>query len=187
MELEDIIKDVKSKLSEKRFNHSLGVMERAEVLAKIYGEDVEKAKKVGIAHDIAKEMSKEEMFEYTKENHIKISEIELNNPSLLHGKIGADISKKKYGFDEKMQNAIIYHTTGYENMDMFAKIIYVADKTENSRKNYKNVEFEQKLSEEDIDATIIYLINNLITKCIDDKKLIDPSSIVLRNKLMSKK
>lgn len=187
MELEEIIKDVKSILSEKRFNHSLGVMERAEILAKIYGEDVQKAKKVGIAHDIAKEMSKEEMLKYTKENNIIISEIELNNPPLLHGKIGADIAKKKYKFDDKMQKAIIYHTTGDENMDMFAKIIYVADKTENTRKNYKNVEFEQRLSEENIDNCIIYLIDDLIKKCINEKKLIDPNSILLRNKLMMKK
>lgn len=185
MKLEDIIKDVKSELSEKRFEHSIGVMERAEVLANIYGLDVEKAKKVGIAHDIAKEIPTDKKFKYIEENNIKIDEIEKNNPALLHGKIGADIAKKRYEFDESMQKAILYHTTGHEDMDLLAKIIYVADKTEKTRK-YKGelLKEEQKMSEEDIDKTMIYLINNAIKKNIDRNNLIDPNSILIRNKLM---
>lgn len=187
MELEGIIEDVKSTLSEKRFNHSLGVMERAEILAKIYKVDVEKAKKVGIAHDIAKELSKEEMIKYIEKNNIEVSEIELHNIGLLHGKIGADIAKKEYDFDESMQKAISYHTTGSVDMDILAKIIYIADKTENSRKDYKqNLEDEQKMSEEDIDKCMIYLINNAIKENIEREKLIDTNSIILRNKLMIK-
>ena len=44
-------------LSEKRYMHSVGVMRKAEQLAKKYGIDVNKAKLAGLAHDIAKEMS----------------------------------------------------------------------------------------------------------------------------------
>ena len=45
MELIDKIKqELKESLSEKRYIHSLGTMERAEELAKIYGVDVEKAR-----------------------------------------------------------------------------------------------------------------------------------------------
>ena len=85
---------------------------------------------MAIAHDIAKEMTDEEMLEYAKLNHIEVDEIESIQPSLLHGKIGADIAAKKYGFTEDMVNAIKWHTTGRKNMSMLEKIIYVADKTE---------------------------------------------------------
>lgn len=61
MELIDKIKqELKESLSEKRYIHSLGTMERAEELAKIYGVDIEKARLAGLTHDIAKEMTKEE-------------------------------------------------------------------------------------------------------------------------------
>ena len=57
MELKEIQEYVKKQLSEKRYNHSVGVMKRSEELAKMYGADVEIAKKIGIAHDVAKEIS----------------------------------------------------------------------------------------------------------------------------------
>ena len=39
--IEKIKKDIESILSPKRYNHSVGVMERAEKLAKIYGIDIQ--------------------------------------------------------------------------------------------------------------------------------------------------
>ena len=104
-----------------------------------YGENPEIAKLIGIAHDIAKEMTDEEYLKYVEDNNIKIDEVEKINTKLLHGKVGADICKKKYNFNEQMQNAIKYHTTGNINMDNMAKIIYIADKIEDTRE-YDGVE-----------------------------------------------
>ena len=59
MELREIEEIVKSKLSEKRYKHSLAVMQRCVELAKIYDEDEQKSAMVGLAHDVAKEMDKE--------------------------------------------------------------------------------------------------------------------------------
>ena len=94
--LEEVEKYAKETLSEKRFSHSIGVMNMAEELAVLYGVDVEKAKICGLAHDIAKEMSKEEALAYVEENNIEIDEVEKINTSLLHGKIGADKSFRGY-------------------------------------------------------------------------------------------
>ena len=133
MELIEVIKkDLKETLSEKRYEHCLGVMKKAEELAKIHGADVEKARICGLAHDIAKEMTVEESLEYAKKNNVEIDEVEKINTGLLHAKIGADIVKKKYGFSLDMQEAVKYHATANKNMDLLAKIIYVADKTEES-------------------------------------------------------
>ena len=73
------------------------------------------------------------MLEYARKNNIEADSVEEVNVGLLHAKIGADICKKKYGFSQDMQNAIKYHTVGSENMDLLAKIIYVADKIEDGR------------------------------------------------------
>ena len=172
-------------LSEYRFTHSLGVAKKAIELAKIYGVQEEIAKKVGIAHDIAKEMTDEEMIEYAKANNIRIDEIETVKPSLLHGKIGADIAAKKFGFTQDMINAIKWHTTGRENMSMLEKIIYVADKTEENRKGTRfNLEKSRELSTQNIDETLIFLMNEFITYNVKNEWLIHPETIKARNDLL---
>lgn len=178
----EIQKDVQAMLSKERYKHSLGVMKRAEKLATIYNENIEIAKMVGLAHDIAKEMPKEEKLKYINKNKIDIDEIEKENVGLLHGKIGADICKKRYNFSIKMQKAIIYHTTGNPDMDNLAKIIYLADKTEENRKqeNY-DVEKIRKLSDEDINKAMLEMLEESINFNIKKRRLIHPDSILTRN------
>ena len=186
MELIDKIKqELKENLSDKRYIHSLGTMERAEELAKIYGVDIEKARLAGLTHDIAKEMTKEESLQYIKEHNIEIDEIEEINVKLLHGKIGANMVKEKYGLCQEIQDAILYHTTTDKNMDMLAKIIYVADKTENNRKSKEfDIEYERELANEDIDAAIIYILDGNIEEIIKKGKLVHPKAIETRNSLL---
>lgn len=185
MEYEEIENDVKSVLSEYRFTHSSGVAKKAVELAKIYGVQEETAKKVGIAHDIAKEMTDEEMLEYVKNNNIEIDEIETVKPSLLHGKIGADIAAKKYGFTNDMANAIKWHTTGRENMSMLEKIIYVADKIEENRKGTRfDIEKSRELSKQNIDEASLFLMNESIDYNIKKDAIIHPKTIEARNDLL---
>ena len=187
MEYSQIKNDVKAILSEYRFTHSIGVAKKAVELAKLYNVDEEIAKKVGIAHDIAKEMTDEELLEYAKANNIEIDEIENAKPSLLHGKIGADIVAKKYGFTEDMVNAIKWHSTGRKNMSMLEKIIYVADKTEENRKETRfDIEKSRELATQNIDDALIFLMNKFITYNIENERLIHPETIKARNDLLLK-
>ena len=181
--LEEITKDVKNTLSEKRYIHCIGVMEQAAYLAKKYGYDIDIARVVGIAHDIAKEIPEEERLKYVEQNNIEIDKIESVNIGLLHAKIGADICKKKYNFTEEMQNAIEYHTTGNENMNILAKIIFVADKTEKNRK-YEDLKTVRDLADEDLDKCILYILDYMLVDNVNKKKLIHPNSIKIRNKIM---
>ena len=187
--LSRINNDLKNTLSEKRYKHSLGVMKKAEELALIYGVDVNIAKLTGLAHDIGKEFSDEEMLKYAKENNIEVDSVEEVNVGLLHAKIGADICKKKYNFTEEMQNAIKYHTVGNENMDLLAKIIFVADKTEEGR-NYKKEEKNEQLqkvrelSKIDINKALLYEIDSSLIYTIQKHKLVHTDSILTRNKLL---
>lgn len=189
--LKQIDEEIKKSLSEKRYNHSVGVMKKSEELAKIYEVDVNKAKLIGLAHDIAKEISKEDKLKYAKENNIEVDEIERINIGLLHGKIGADICKKKYGFTKEMQNAISYHTLGNRNMDILAKVIFVADKIEENRQ-YKKEEKQEKLEEvrriafENIDKAVLYAIDMSLEYTLKKNELIHPESIYTRNKIITK-
>ena len=175
MELIERIKnDLKENLTEYRYIHSLGVMEMAEELAKVYNVDVESARIAGLLHDIAKEMTKEESLEYVEKNNIAIDEVEKINVSLLHGKIGAHIAKTLYDVSEQIQKAIEYHTETSPNMDELAKIIYVSDKIERNRKSEKF----------DLDGAVLFIIDASIEKLVKKEKLMHPTIVKTRNKLL---
>ena len=61
MKLTDIKKDLKNRLSERRYVHSAGVAASAYILAEKYGYNPKKAELAGWLHDCAKEMKLEEM------------------------------------------------------------------------------------------------------------------------------
>lgn len=186
--IEKIEEDLRKKLSEKRYKHSIGVMEMAGELAQLYGADVETAKLAGLLHDIAKEMSSEDKLKYVEENNILINEVERINTPILHGKIGADVAKKKYGVSEQIQKAIELHTTTSPDMDIIAKIVYVSDKVELNRKSEDyDIEYERELAKKDLDETVIYIIESNIKSLLEKGKLIEPQSIETRNKLIISK
>lgn len=183
--LKEIDEDAKKMLSEKRYIHCKNVMKRAVELAKIYGIDKNKAMLAGLAHDIAKEMPKDEMFKYIEEHNIKIDEFERKNTGLLHGKIAAVFCKEKYGFTEDMQKALEYHTTGEPDMDDLAKIVFIADKTEVGRKNNDWEKIREK-EKEGLDALLLYVIDESICYVIQKGKQIRIDTILTRNYLLEK-
>ncbi|MCI9247101.1 MAG: HD domain-containing protein [Clostridia bacterium] len=180
--IENIQAELKGILSEKRYQHSIGVMKKAEELAKQYGINTHIAALTGLAHDIGKEISNVEKIKYCKDHQIEIDEIEIHNVGLLHAKIGADITKK-YGFTEEMQKAILYHTTGHLDMDLLAKIVFVADKIEENRE-YEGVENLRKLAMQDIEKCTLVILDHTIKKNIDKGVLIHPDGIFARNQLL---
>ncbi len=183
MNYEEIEKYIEGILTKKRFNHSKGVAKRAVELARIYGKDEEKAKLIGIAHDIAKEMPKEEAVEYAKENGIEFDEIEKNEPGLWHSKIGADIVEKKFGFTKDMSQAILYHTTGNIAMNIMDKIIYIADKTEENRTN-PDLIIAREVSNEDLNKGLLLVSKRAIEYSLGKNSLIHPDTIELINKII---
>ncbi|WP_339020059.1 bis(5'-nucleosyl)-tetraphosphatase (symmetrical) YqeK [Fusobacterium animalis] len=131
---------VKSKMSLKRFTHTLGVVEMSEKLAKIYNADIEKCKVAALLHDICKEMDMEYIKNICKNNFMnELSEEDLENNEILHGFAGAYYVKNELGVNDKeILNAIKYHTIGAKNMTLVEKIVYIADAIEYGR-NYPSV------------------------------------------------
>lgn len=131
---------VKSKMSLKRFTHTLGVVEMSEKLAKIYNADIEKCKVAALLHDICKEMDMEYIKNICKNNFMnELSEEDLENNEILHGFAGACYVKTELGINDKeILNAIKYHTVGAKNMTLVEKIVYIADAIEYGR-NYPSV------------------------------------------------
>ena len=186
MELNKIQEYIKEKLSEKRYYHSICVMERSRELALKFGADVEIAEKIGIAHDVAKEMSEEEKLNHVQENNIEIDDTEKENTGLLHAKIGKDIAIKKFDFTESMGEAIANHTTGNKDMDIYSKILFIADRTSKDR-NFEDLEYLNKLVDKGIDEAVLYILDKKIKLQIEKKASIHINGIIARNSLLKEK
>ncbi len=185
--LQEIQKEMKTVLSENRYLHSVGTMKTAGELALLYGEDDQKAMLTAIVHDIAKEMSKEEAMLYMIQNKIELNDFDKMEDILLHGKVGADMAKKKYAFTEEMQEAIYYHTTGRAGMTKLDKIIYIADKIEETR-DYEGIENFRKLAKQNMDEAIKWHIENVtIPHMIEKQKFLHPLSVLARNDLLKRR
>ena len=186
MELNQIQEYIKNRLSEKRYYHSICVMERSRELAIKFGADVEVAEKIGIAHDVAKEMTEEEKLKYVKENNIEIDDTEKENTGLLHAKIGKDISIKEFGFNESMGQAIANHTTGNKDMDIYSKILFIADRTSKDRK-FEDLEYLNQLVDKGIDEAVLYILDKKIKLQIEKRASIHINGIIARNNIIKRR
>ena len=170
--IEEIKKDVKNNLSDYRYNHSLRVMEEAERLAKHYKADIEKCMLCGLTHDMCKEFTDKENEEFIKKYNLPKELLNPENKNIIHGYTASILVKEKYNFTEVMVLAIRYHTTGYPNMDLLAKIVYLADKIEKG-KDYPGIEEERLLAYQNIDKAIILCLNNQIKHLKEKHKVIN--------------
>jgi len=178
---------LKNMVNEKRYVHSVNVMDSAVQLAQRYGEDTYKAAVAGLLHDCAKGIKGEEIFRMCEMFGIETDEITRLQPELLHGYIGAKLAERDFGVtDKSILNAIYYHTTGYENMNLLDKIIFIADYIEPGR-NFSNIDNIRKTVFEDLDDAIIMALDSTIAYVISKRALIHPLSIAARNSLISER
>ena len=179
IEYEKLYNEVRKKISEKRFKHSEAVVKRAIEYAQTYNIDINTIKLVAIAHDIAKELTSEEVKEYIQKYNIVLDDIEKMNSDLIHAKIGAYICKNEFNFTEDMSNAIKYHTTGRANMSTLEKIIYLADATEENRKYCPSIYVD--IVKKDINQGMIEISKWVINRLLETNKLIHLNSIECYN------
>lgn len=167
-----------------RYQHSVNTMNEAVALAERYGENRDKAAMAGLLHDCAKDLEDEETLRYCCANGIILNDIERKQVFLMHGEVGAIIAREKYGVeDESILNAIKYHTTGFSEMNLMDKIIFLADYIEPGR-THSEVDNARKLAYEDIDKALICSFDNIIKYVIKQKGLIHPNTIEARNSIL---
>lgn len=169
--IEIIKRDLKTMLSETRYQHSLNVAEESQKLAKVYLYDENKAYLAGLVHDIAKEFSSKENEQIIQKYKLPESLLNEANYKVRHADIGAIIAKEKYNLNAEICLAIKSHTIGNIPMTILEKIVFLADKIEPAR-NYPEIEKIRTLAYIDLDAAIImYLENNLKNLTIKKKKI----------------
>lgn len=177
-DIRDIKKELEHDLDSKRYEHTLGVAYTAACLAMRYGYDMEKAYITGLLHDCAKCMSNKDKFEYCEKHDISISEVEQDNPSLLHAKVGAEMSQRKFDIeDPEIYQAIFYHTTGHPNMSLLDKIIYISDYMEPHRDEAPNLDLVRKQVFVDIDQALLTILKDSVAYLDKSDKTVDPMTM----------
>ena len=183
--IEEIKEKLKDCLTEERYLHSLGVMEKAVELAKQFNCNAQKALIAGLLHDCAKCLTKEEMKKY----EYCLSTCETQSIKTWHAPIGAIIAKNEYDIeDEEILNAIRWHTIGKINMSDFEKIIFIADKIENkTREKEISEEIETALNKRNnLDDAMFKIFQITIKSLIDRNLPICYQTIEVYNNLIEK-
>ncbi|MBU5311225.1 bis(5'-nucleosyl)-tetraphosphatase (symmetrical) YqeK [Tissierella carlieri] len=171
-------------IGEKRYNHSIRVMETAIELAHTYNIDIEKIKTAAVLHDCAKIIDETYLLKRASDFDIILDACMEYNHELIHGPLGAKIAKEEYGIkDSEILDAIYYHTTGREKMSILDKIIYMADYIEPYR-NFPGVEEVRRLAFDNLDKALLLAMEKTIIFLIERNKVIHPDTIRARNYLI---
>ena len=161
---------------EKRRPHVIGCSETAEALAVKWGADPVLARRAGILHDITKALSGEDQLRLCRRYDIVLSELQRNNPKLLHAKTGAAVARHVFGECEEICSAIYWHTTGRRDMSLLEKIIYIADYMEPNRR-FPDVDRLRELVWKDLDAGLAFGLELSIRQLQANGRIIDPDSL----------
>lgn len=138
--LEKIRENIPHYVSEKRLLHILSVEREALRLSDImfpylgidkkYQSDISAA---ALLHDITKKYNLEEHTAVCRNKKIPVCKYELIRGFTLHAKTGAFTARDIFGINDIVFSAIYCHTTGKEDMNIFDKIIFIADYIEETR------------------------------------------------------
>lgn len=134
----DIVDKLKNSVSPRLFNHCARTALYAVRYANACDVKFENAFIAGLLHDCAKGLPQIGVYE--------------NEPEpIIHQFEGEIRARTEYNVDnEGILRAIKYHTTGYEHIDNLGKLIYCADKLEDSR-NYDGIDYLRSELEKGID------------------------------------
>jgi predicted HD superfamily hydrolase involved in NAD metabolism len=182
----DIQQRVQKLLGRKRFQHTLGVCQTAESLARHYGCSVEKAVISALLHDIARDLSLNEMKEAILQNDpdAQFPDQLLLEPVLLHAAAGAAIARVRFGIeDHEILRSIMLHTTGGAGMGLLERVVFVADFIEPGR-SMKGVKRVRRLAWENLDAATLLILRLVLVYLLDREKTIVIDSIDAYNDII---
>ena len=185
-EIENWLKD---NIVEERYIHSLGVMEAAVELARMFNLDVEKARLAGLLHDAAKCFPNEKLLEIIKEHIPEVHECELLNYKTLHAPVSAYLAKTKFNVtDVEILDAIRWHTLGRCGMSDFEKIIFLADKIEARTRDltFRNECMELLKENNGLDKALFKCFEATIKSLVDRRLAICHITIDVYNELLEK-
>ena len=140
--------DVKLRLSEKRFAHTLGVESAAlKIAAACAFSELSEISAAALLHDISKEYSLAEQKNIIFQNKIEICESDELAPQVLHSITAPLVIMRDFAqfATDTVLSAVRKHTTADEDMSLCDEIIFIADYIEDGRTYDSCVNLRQSL------------------------------------------
>jgi len=183
LDLEVLREATRSQMPDRRWKHTLGVVETAIVLAERFGGDVRKAELAALLHDYSKAWPTSRMEQIIRENRLP-SELLEHDKELWHAHVGAWAVQAEHGIaDEEVLDAIRYHTSGRERMTLLDKIVCLADYMEPGR-DFPGVANIRKLAESSLEEALVAGFDSTITLLLEKGRRIFPLTVLARNGLI---
>lgn len=168
---------LRNTLSKERLEHTLGVVEAAQGLARRYGADLHEARLAALLHDCAREMDGPTLLSLMTQYGIPLTAEDKIIPDILHGQVGARLAAKDYGVNNQaVLQAIERHTVGHPSMFLLDKIIFLADMIEVGR-DFPGVEKLRQLAEEDLDKAVLASFDSTIAYVVHRQGYLHPAAI----------
>lgn len=195
---QELIDRVRALISERRFNHTLGVVRASEHIARsIDPALVVKAKHAALLHDVTKEMNQDSLI---SSYNIALTDDDKKSPETLHALTAVPyISENFPGFAAgDILTAIKTHTTGDENMSILSKILFVADYVEEGRRYPSSAELRNALYSElaasrnkeealvALDRAVVASIDFTLTHLESCGKFIHPKTRLTKEAILNK-
>ncbi|QSF46348.1 bis(5'-nucleosyl)-tetraphosphatase (symmetrical) YqeK [Paenibacillus tianjinensis] len=180
---EALIEAVSAQMPDKRWQHTLGVMETSVKLAKQYGADPVQAETAAILHDVAKYWPVERMKEIIEQNGLSADLLQYDK-QLWHAEVGAFVAQQEYGItDPEILGAIRYHTSGREGMSLLEKVVCLADYIEPGR-DFPGVDEIRRLSKVSLEEALVAGFDSTISLLLQKRRIVFPLTMLARNDLV---
>ena len=156
-------------------------------LALRHGIDVDQVDLGVASHDIARAASDEVLLAEARRLALRVHPVERHTPMLLHGRVGAKWLELEDGVsDAEVLEAVRWHTTGRRDMGPIAKTVFLADKLDPEKiSRFPRLERVAALAEKGLDAAILEYLNQELEYLLQQRLMIHPASVALRNQLIA--
>ena len=158
---------VKSMLSSKRFEHTLGVCNMAGILADYcLPRDKDEIIAAALLHDIAKELPNDRLVAMINEEGIVLNSADA--PPILHSYAAPHVIKSEFPefATQNILSAVFNHTVGSIDMTVFDEIIFLADYIEEGRTYKDCIETREFMLSSLVKDNVEESINALHKACV---------------------
>ncbi|WP_165061515.1 MULTISPECIES: bis(5'-nucleosyl)-tetraphosphatase (symmetrical) YqeK [unclassified Adlercreutzia] len=185
------IEDLKGRVKPKRFKHIMGVADTAELLAKTYGEDRNKARLAGLLHDWDKGYRDKEIRQRAYDLGVDalVGEWMIENmPEVLHGPTAAAALEREFPqIPSDVLKAIRWHTTASLDMSNLDKIVYIADALEPSRSFQEAELLRSYIGQISLDELYYRVYKFWTLALIASDRVLHPDTISIWNSIAAEK
>ena len=146
--LNELRNTVGTRLTDKRYHHTLGVEKAAVKIAKSCGyDDTSEISAAALLHDISKEYSEAEVERIISDFNISLSESDKAAPQVIHAITAPFVILRDFPqfATDTVLSAVRKHTVADEQMSLCDEIIFVADYIEDGRTYSQCVQTRERL------------------------------------------